>query len=311
MIHPKYEKWPYKKVLPEHVPVLIERYQAGESARKICLDLPFEEDVAIKVLRDFDIPIKTRKENRFSMGFSINENAFLDLAEPECAYFYGWLLTDGCLSEKKYGHNVTIELSLKDVEVLESLQAYIRNGNIIRIRHRFDKRTGNTYSMCSFAFQFEPITKRLISFGLEPRKSLNENCPEEFLYNRDFWRGVLEGDGHIPKLGGYNKIQICGSEQLCNQWAEYCKSVVPEIKVTVYSATKKSGKNLFYAYCGKFEECKKILDSLYLGVPENLRLERKYNLFVGRYYNGIDPNSTGEFADRQRSCEPSVSDLYG
>lgn len=104
MQHPKYEVWPYKKVLPEHVPVLISRYTSGESARKICLDLPFSEDVALKVLRDFGVPIKTRKENRFSMGFKINEDAFSDPTEAECAYFYGWLLTDGCLRERKYAH---------------------------------------------------------------------------------------------------------------------------------------------------------------------------------------------------------------
>lgn len=69
MIHPKYEKWPYKKVLPEHVPILIERYQLGESVEKISTHFPFGKDAILKVLRDFDIPIKTRKENRFSMGF--------------------------------------------------------------------------------------------------------------------------------------------------------------------------------------------------------------------------------------------------
>lgn len=290
MQHPKFEKWPYKKVKPEHVPALIERYQNGESARKICLDMPFAEDVALKVLRDFDIPVKTRKENRFSMGFKINENAFSDVNEPECAYFYGWLLTDGNLRKTKYAHSVTIELSLKDAEVLESLQAYINNGNMIRVRHREDQRTRNTNSMCSFAFQYEPITKRLIDFGLEPRKSLRELCPKEFLFNRDFWRGALEGDGYLSKLDGCTKMQLCGSEELMNQWFEYCKSVVPDMHMTIKSYSKKEEKKLYYAYSGRFDECKAVLDSLYLGVPEHLRLERKYNLYVGRYYSGIDPN---------------------
>lgn len=289
MQHPKYEVWPYNKVLPIHVQPLIDRYQGGESTETIAKDFPFGKDVVLKVLRDFDIPIKTRKENRFSMGFTINLNAFKDTKESEAAYFYGWLLTDGNLRETKYGHNVTIELSLKDIEILEYLQSYIANGNIIRVRDRLDKRTGNTYSMCSYAFQYEPITKRLIEFGLAPRKSLKEECPKEFLYNRDFWRGVLEGDGYLSKLSGCTKMQICGSEILCNQWFEYCKSVVPDMHMTVSSYDKSEEKKLYYAYSGRFEECKAVLDSLYLGVPEHLRLERKYNLYVGRYYDGIDP----------------------
>lgn len=290
MQHPKYDKWPYNKVLPEHVPIVIERYQAGQSARKLCLDLPFSEDVVLKVLRDFDVPIKTRKENRLSMGFTINENAFLDVKDPECAYFYGWLLTDGNITKREYGHQVSIELNIKDIKVLESLSNYIGNGCSVKTRDRFDKRTENTYHMCSYSFSQSFITERLITLGLEPKKSLRENCPEEFLYNRDFWRGVLEGDGYLSKLGSNTNMQICGSEELCNQWFDYCKSIVPDMHMRVAPQNKNKSEVFYSTYSGRFDECKAVLDSLYLGVPEHLRLERKYNLYVGRFYNGINPN---------------------
>ena len=288
MKHPKYEKWPYKKVLPEHVPVLIERYQNGESARKICLDMPFAEDVALKVLRDFDIPIKTRKENRFSMGFTINENAFSDVNEPECAYFYGWLLTDGTLTKRQYGHQVSISIKKTDFKVLEALSSYIDNGCPVRYRERLDKRTNNVYSSCSYSFSQQFLMERLMGFGLSERKSTKEYCPECFILSRHFWRGVLEGDGFLSKLKDHTRMQICGSEQLCNQWLNYCKSVVPDMHMTIKADPK--GNGLFNAYSGRFKECKAVLDSLYLGVPEHLRLERKYNLYLGRYYDGIDPN---------------------
>lgn len=106
--------------------------------------------------------------------------------------------------------------------------------------------------------------------------------------NRHFWRGVLEGDGYLSKLGSCTKMQICGSETLCNQWFSYCKSVVPDMHMTITPDNKNNG--LFHTYSGRFEECKAVLDTLYLGVPEHMRLKRKYNLYVGRYYDGIDPN---------------------
>lgn len=286
MQHPKYEVWPYRKVLPEHIQPLIDRYQTGESARKICLDFPFSEDAALKVLRDFDIPIKTRKEIRFSMGHSFNENAFSDVEEQECAYFYGWLLTDGNIKETKYGHQVSIELGLKDIQILESLKAYIGNGNSIRVRHRSDIRQDKIYSQCSFAFQYEPVTAKLMDLGLEPRKSKKEVCPEEFLYNRHFWRGVLEGDGYLSKVETHNKMQICGSETLCNQWKDYCQSIVPNMYVNVYEQSN----GLYNSYSGKTLECKAVLDSLYLDTPKELRLSRKYNIYVERFYEGVDPN---------------------
>lgn len=289
MQHPKYEVWPYSKVLPEHVPILISRYTSGESARKICLDLPFSEDAALKVLRDFGVPIKTRKENRFSMGFKINEDAFSDPTEAECAYFYGWLLSDGCLRETKYAHTVTIQLQRGDISVLESLEAYLglEKGRV-KVRERYDKRTDKTYSSCNMSFQYAPITERLMGYGLSPRKSTLEFAPPEFSMNRHFWRGVLEGDGYLSKLGSCTKMQICGSEILCNQWFSYCKSVVPDMHMTITPDNKNNG--LFHTYSGRFKECKAVLDTLYLGVPEHMRLKRKYNLYVGRYYDGIDPN---------------------
>jgi hypothetical protein len=288
MQYQEFEKWPYRDVKPEDVPILISRYQAGESSEKISEDFIFSKDLVLKVLKDNGVHIKTRKENRFSMGFSINEDAFVDVGEPECAYFFGWLLTDGCLRETKYGHQIGLELSLIDLKVVESLSKYVKSGNKISIRHRNDKRTGNTYSMCSFTFQYAPITARLISLGLEARKSTRESCPDEFLLSRDFWRGVLEGDGYLSKLSGSTKMQICGSETLCSQWHEYCKSTVPNMHMTITADPK--GNGLFHTYSGRFDECKTVLDSLYLGVPEHMRLERKYNLYVGRYYDGIDPN---------------------
>lgn len=289
MQHPKYEVWPYKKILPEHIQPLIDRYQGGESARQICLDMPFAEDAALKVLRDFDIPIKTRKENMFSRGKTINEEAFLNNNELECAYFFGWLLTDGNLKETKYAYKVSLEIGLKDVEILNSLSNYIANGNRIVIRHR-TKPSGNISSVCSFVFSYELIIKRLIALGLSPRKSTKEVCPDVFLFNRDFWRGVLEGDGYLSKLGSDNKMQICGSETLCNQWKDYCQSIVPNMYVNVYEQTP----GLFNCYSGKFAECKAVLDSLYLGTSESLRLSRKYNIYVGRFYDGVDPNDQKE-----------------
>ncbi len=285
MIHPKYEKWPYKKVLPEHVPVLIERYKNGESARRICLDLPFEEDVALKVLRDFDVPIKTRKENRFSMGFSINENAFLDTNEPECAYFYGWLLTDGNITKRKYGYQVSIQLKDTDSEILSSLSKYVNNGCNVKFRERFDKRTNKIYKSCSYSFSNYAIAQRLISIGLEESKSLKEIAPENFLENSHFWRGVFEGDGYLSRSNEDLKLQICGSRELCSQWKDYCQAIVQGMKVSV----KEMRNGLWTTYSGRSAECKEVLDSLYLGVPEHMRLTRKYKLYIERYYNGIDP----------------------
>lgn len=305
MKHPTKEKWPYRKVKPEHVPELIRRYELGESARQICLDMPFKEDVAIKVLRDFGIHIKTKKENRLSQGCTINVDAFSDPEDPRAAYYFGWLLTDGYVTKLGYGLRVGIEVTSEDGYILEGMCEYL-NLPLERVVYReresdfcgrdTEKRTAKINSL---VFSFEKISDRLVSYGMEERKSLRENPSEVFQYNRHFWRGAFEGDGYISKIGSDNKLQMCGSKQMCDKWAEYCKSVVPEMNVRVYYQVNENGRKLYHAYAGKGEQCKAVLDSLYLGVPPEMRLKRKYNIYVERFYGGVDPNetSTGEIGE--------------
>lgn len=138
------EKLPYQKVMREHIPEIIQRYVGGESSEKIAEDFPFGKDVVLRVLRDFNVPIKTRKENRFSMGFTINKQAFLDFKEPEAAYFYGWLLTDGNIRKTKYGHNISIEIGLKDKAVLDSL--YMNTPENLRLERKYNLYVGRYYN---------------------------------------------------------------------------------------------------------------------------------------------------------------------
>lgn len=281
------KSWPYKKASLEQIIEVVNRYSNGESCEKICVDTPFGKDAILKYLRDCNVHIKTRRENRFSMGFTINENAFLDTSEPEAAYFLGWLITDGNIRDGNR-KQVSLEIKSGDVSILKSLRDYIGNSGKISNRTRTTI-NGTLTEMVSYSFSYHKISERLLALGLFPRKSMKEKCPEVFLYNRDFWRGAIEGDGYLSKLDSDTKLQLCGSKTFIEQWALYCKSIVPEMNVSIYKGSNKSN-DLYHGYSGKFLECKKVLDSLYLGVPEHLRLKRKYDLYVGRYYDGIDPN---------------------
>lgn len=295
MKHPTSSTWPYRKVKPEHVPILIEKYNQGQSARKICETLPFSEDVALKVLRDFGVPVRTRKEIQFSMGSKLNKDAFPEDIDEDGSYFFGWLLTDGYIIKRKYGYQVGIEINSEDRYILEGLCEYLNlPKSRVKDRTRYPEFRGvvssNPTYVSGMTFSYEPINERLISFGLEERKSLKEDPSPVFNYNRHFWRGVFEGDGYISKIGSDNKLQICGGEKLCRKWVDYCRSVVPEMNVKIYSQVNECGTTKYYTYSGKSAECKKVLDSLYLGVPHGRRLERKYNIYVERFYNGEDPN---------------------
>jgi len=250
------------------------RYLSGESVPAICKDLPCSKDTAFTILRKRGVEIRSKEDIKFYKGYTINEEAFSDVNEEACAYFYGWLLTDGCLSKK----SVSLELSSQDEEILLNLKNYLQSSNTIRRRSRVDSRTGNTYHQSSFAFSHATILERLKAFGFDAKKSLNEKCPEQLAFNRHFWRGVIEGDGHIAKNSF--RLEVCGGKELAESFACYCATICPEYtpKVTL------NGK-MHVGYVSSKYQIKKILDEIYKEC--NYKLSRKYQVYLEKYH-GID-----------------------
>lgn len=224
-------------------------------------------------LKKFDIPLKTLK---FYRERNINKGAFSDANEEACAYYYGWIVSDGCLSGKG---EVTLGVNTKDIEILENLKAYVGgNRKIYSGTSSPDRRTGAVYEKSSFSFQDDDLTSRLIEFGLEQRKSTKEICPEVFKLNRHFWRGMIEGDGSISKTT--NEFTLVGSESIIKDFAKYCYSLFPECKPKFYV----KGKLHVFSLCSKVYS-KQVLDELYRDC--NYRLSRKYKIYLEKYY-GID-----------------------
>jgi len=228
-------------------------------------------DTILRILRAEGVEIKKHTDFKFYKGYRIDDDAFSDIHDEQCAYFYGWILTDGCLRNK----SVSLELCSKDEEVLVNLKNYLNSSNNIRYRSRVDTRTGNTYHQCSFSFSHEIILNRLLSLGLTHKKSLQEKCPDDFRLNRHFWRGVIEGDGHVSSTS--DRVELCGGLELVTAFADYCRTIYPDCSPMF----RKNGKMDIVRIYRK-AACKVILDNLYSDC--SVKLTRKYNAYKGRYY---------------------------
>ena len=263
------------RLLDSQIDEAVRMYSEGMSAPEISVVLGNSKSNVTYALKLRGVIMKTKKEIKFYKNYSINEDAFSDLTTEESAYFYGWLLTDGWVSKA----NVSIELSRKDEELLQNFKSYMGSSNKIFQRTRLVKPTGNYSEMSSFGFSHEPILDRLKSLGLKEKKSLEEVCPKVFEYNRHFWRGVIEGDGHISKRD--NRIELCGSLELVKSFANFCTDLCSSINPRF----TKNGKMDIVRINGR-EGVNLILDKLYRDC--NLKLSRKYNVYLERYCNGVD-----------------------
>lgn len=199
--------------------------------------------------------------NRFRK-YTLNEHAF-DEITPESAYWIGFLMADGCVSLNQ----IIINLQEKDINHLIKFNSFLKTNYPIKMI----KSGYNSSSLiASLVVSSKYITNRLSEYGVTPRKSLTAKVCDELAFNRDFWRGVVDGDGTLflgKKEYSYPQLNLGGSYHIINQYKYFIQSLVncdPKIeKIKSIFMLKISGK-----------KAQKIIDTLYKNA--DIYLERKF-----------------------------------
>lgn len=115
----------------------------------------------------------------------------------EESYIYGLLITDGSLYlQSRNRGRVSLEVNIKDEEILNKLCKYIPNSNIKqRIRNTNFKQNYATKIFYNYRRDFRD---KLLSWGYPILNKTLNACPPKVEYSEfDFWRGVIDGDGSI------------------------------------------------------------------------------------------------------------------
>ncbi len=140
--------------------------------------------------------------------FAFNENYFENIDTEDKAYFLGFIVADGCISDKTN----SIKIIQKEQEILFKFKKFIEfDGNIFQSKSR---------NISIITVTSEKIKKDLFNLGITPNKtrtvkypSIPENLQSHFI------RGVFDGDGCISiredKRDGQKRGQfnICSGNQ--------------------------------------------------------------------------------------------------
>ena len=174
------------------------------------------------ILDKHGIQKRTTKES-YRIKRPINTEAFADFNTEEAVYWYGWLLTDGCIQDT---NQISISLKGSDAEVIHKFARYLGESVIVKEATYFHNQLGKNVSYASLALMDGVIASRLREQGLTPRKSCKEKLPKfDWLdgeYASIFWRSVLEGDGFVSNYENRNpEISLVGSEELLNGFKMY------------------------------------------------------------------------------------------
>lgn len=215
----------------EEVNEVCERYQAGESGTQIARDFGISAPAIYMWLRKRDVPRRSSSEAQRKC--LVNENVFDQLTE-ESTYWIGFLMADGNISIRKDGSpELALVLANKDKDHVEKFRKFLESTHaLIDVPSTRATR---------FSVRSKKLVDILAKYGIVPNKSLNTSAPIVLNMNPHFWRGVVDGDGHLA-IDSHNRVRLslCGSKELMTQFLTFIKKHNPNCGATV-----KSHKSIF------------------------------------------------------------------
>lgn len=215
---------------------LIDDYISGKSLRTLAKINKTSNDKIKSKLQELGYEY-LHSDHRFP---GKNHKAFSDINEEACAYFYGLLLGDGCLTRNDA---VVITLKGNDASILLKLQEYLGySTNFKMIDRPIVGHNDECGTFAHFNFSDPVVVNRLKEFGLSSAKSGKEVVPECFKLNRHFWRGLIDADGCPSVKRSTNQsfnahLSLVSSEECVNDFKYFCESII-KCNVTISNHNK-------------------------------------------------------------------------
>jgi len=193
-------------------------------------------------------------------------------------YVIGVLAGDGDISA--HNNSISLEWKIDDYNHLITIKNFLSKEVPAKIRQR----KGKEY--CRFFIFDSQLHDDIISLGVPPKKSFTLRLPDIPLeYFWDFTRGMFDADGSISKVvrkikPSYPRFKITNNQPFLEQLGSaieerldikfpklyiYPKSSHPTVKT---ADLKISGTGAM-----------KVFDAMYHNCPEDLKLNRKYNIY--------------------------------
>jgi hypothetical protein len=250
-------------------------YLQGLSQSQIERDLKMTRKTIRTILKNTGIDRTKSEQWRKRWGSSLNECVFDELT-PEALYWIGFLYADGHVRKDEAEYSIEIEIELKDREHL------VKFAQFLECNKEPKQYSDNS---CTLRIYSKKINRRLKELGLHHNKSYTAKPHELLKDSRDFWRGVVDGDGGVYTFQstGYNvnQLSLCGTLETILDFIIFCSKQC-NIKDKYPSHSSKS-KSLYQVHYYSSDAIK-ITDLLYK--DSTIYLDRKYQ----KYLEFIDLN---------------------
>lgn len=265
-------------------------YLSGMAVKTIAATVSTDKGTCRRELKLAGILRTMGESQRIAKGIkSVRSDAF-DILTSDALYWIGFLYADGFIEGK--APVLGVALAEADRDHVEKFNQFL--GGYLKIAVIAQKRHGGLQGqvseggkLCRVKVADVRLYNRLKELGFTSNKTYDITPHELLRYSRDFWRGVIDGDGWITKGHSiypsvnsgdiryeYPKMGLCGNEATIQEFLRYVKLSGIECK----SSMKKSkSNNPLYSMDSAGKPAVQIMNLLYKDAT--VYLDRKYQKY--------------------------------
>lgn len=177
---------------------IIEDYKNGVRVTEIAKQYGVRIETIYYFMKRLGVPRDYIYHNK-----DLNREYFKNIDTYDKAYFLGFMLTDGCVTDD---NDVRLSLKQSDSYILDKFNEKINNSNSVKFIERTDGR-----KEASFHFKSRKVQDDLISHNVIPRKSLVVKFPllDDWRMMSHMIRGIIDGNGSISYKA--HSISLCSA----------------------------------------------------------------------------------------------------
>lgn len=258
------------KITEERKQKVLELYKEGKAQTFIERELNMTRKTIRTVLNEAGIMRTKSQQFRVSRGNTLDDTVF-DSINEFSAYWIGFLLADGSLSQ---GTNcIQMGLGVIDKKHLEKLKDFFKCTNKIHVyttkNCKIGTRTIKEREIAKLEVHSDKLLNRLKYFGFDNNKSKSAHIHPELQNNKDFWRGLIDGDGCISLKKGKPTIHLCGTLNVIEGFIKFVQD-----NITPTNCKARKTKDDVYQVVFEYKKGREVINYLYNN--SNIYLDRKF-----------------------------------
>lgn len=222
-----------RPITPEQGDEILAKYEAGESRNSIADRYGTSRRFLTNYLKERGARVRQCAE--VCATVLPKGNVFADaFTNPDTAYWVGFLMADGCISDTvgRHAPSIILALAAKDTGHVQKFADFIGT-NTVRVNKRPASDAPARYD-ARYVISNRELAATLVSYGVTPRKTYTAKACDELAMSVDFWRGYMDGNGTLRYRRRGNHVGAClsicgGSEKIIGQFSAFARSHIDAV----------------------------------------------------------------------------------